>query len=427
MKKIFRKWDSISIKYKLFIITTGLLTALAMIIYIILSSLLPSYYHNYKRDILDNNLTSISQSSKKYELNQVIESLYYLCKTQNLKVNLYNVNGKIIFASNSANPMLNQNNRYPVGNISEDEYSVEKYIFIKNEEYPYKIEMTMPLQPIDEATNVIKNIMPYIMLVALIIGAIGAYIYSNTITKPLIEIIERERKIENNRKDFVATISHELKTPITIISGQLEGMIYNIGKYKDRDVYLKKSYESTQDLKNLVNEMIEVSKSESSSINLKITHTNLTYLVNQIINKQNYFIEEKNINIDLDIKDDIYIYCDKNQIEKAISNIINNAIKYSPYNENLIIKLNQRSTKNSIISNKTKTILEIENTGITIEPKYINEIFKPFYRIEKSRSRKTGGSGLGLYLTSQIFKSHGFNHSIKNKDNSVLFVLDIRQ
>jgi len=66
----------------------------------------------------------------------------------------------------------------------------------------------------------------------------------------------------------------------------------------------------------------------------------------------------------------------------------------------------------------------IENTGVTIDEKYLSEIFKPFFRIEKSRSRKTGGSGLGLYLVSQIFKSHGFNHSLKNKENSVIFIIE---
>ena len=97
---------------------------------------------------------------------------------------------------------------------------------------PYTLDIIMPLQPIDEANQVIRRLMPFILIVALIIGAIGAYIYSKVITKPLIQIIESEREAENRRKDFVATISHELKTPITIISGQLEGMIYNMGNIK---------------------------------------------------------------------------------------------------------------------------------------------------------------------------------------------------
>ena len=128
--------------------------------------------------------------------------------------------------------------------------------------------------------------MPFIIVVAILIAVIGAYIYSKVITKPLIQIIESEREAENRRKDFVATISHELKTPITIISGQFEGMIYNIGKYKDRDTYLKKSYESTQELKDLVNEMIEVSKCEILETDLTLSKVNLSKLLEKTYFKE---------------------------------------------------------------------------------------------------------------------------------------------
>ena len=277
----------------------------------------------------------------------------------------------------------------------------------------------MTLQPVDEASDVISKLMPYIILIALLIGMIGAYIYSNVITKPLIEVIESEREAENRRKDFVATISHELKTPITIISGQLEGMIYNIGKYKDRDTYLQKSYDSVQELKDLVNEMMEVSKSEILITELKLTKVNFSELLNKLVHRQMFLIEEKYLNVDLQIQENISVKCDEEKVTRAINNIINNAIKYSPQGENIIVRLYKKTTKH-------KVCLEIENTGITIDKQYLNQIFEPFFRIEKSRSRKTGGSGLGLYIVSQIFKSHGFEHSIKSKDNSVVFIVELK-
>ena len=282
------------------------------------------------------------------------------------------------------------------------------------------------LQPIDEANKVIRKLMPFILMVALIIGAIGAYIYSKVITKPLIHIIESEREAENRRKDFVATISHELKTPITIISGQLEGMIYNIGKYKDRDTYLKKSYESTQELKDLVNEMIEVSKNEILQSDLALTNVNLSSLVERLTKRHQFLIDEKNMNVVLNIQDNIYIKCDETRIEKAINNIIINGIKYSPNGENLIVKLYKKNNKNTKKSNQYRAYLEIENTGVTIDKRYLEQIFNPFFRIEKSRSRKTGGSGLGLYLVNQILKSHGYYHSLKNKENSVVFTIEFK-
>lgn len=145
----------------------------------------------------------------------------------------------------------------------------------------------------------------------------------------------------------------------------------------------------------------------------------------KLVNRQAFLIEEKNIKTELNIDDDIFIECDEERMTKAINNIINNAIKYSPNNEKLIINLytkNNKSTKRNIIK---KIYVEIENTGTKIDDKYLKEIFKPFFRIEKSRSRKTGGSGLGLYLVNQILNNHGFVHKLSNKENSVVFTIII--
>ena len=322
--------------------------------------------------------------------------------------------------------MLSRYSTYILGKNKKNEYHVTIPIHTNDSMIPYTLDIIMPLQPIDEANQVIRRLMPFILIVALIIGAIGAYIYSKVITKPLIQIIESEREAENRRKDFVATISHELKTPITIISGQLEGMIYNIGKYKDRDTYLKKSYESTQELRDLVNEMIEVSKYEILESDLSLKQVNISNLIEKLIKKHQFLLEEKNMNVVFKIENDIYIKCDEPRIEKAINNIIINGIKYSPKDENLIVRLYKKNYKSNKKNNQYRAYLEIENTGITIEEKYLDEIFNPFFRIEKSRSRKTGGSGLGLYLVSKILKSHGYYYNLKNKENSVVFTIEFK-
>ncbi len=426
MKKIFNKWENLNIKYKLFSITTALLIALAIIIYFILNSLLPVYYKKYKIEELENSINRLTENSKYKDTEFLKEEISYIAKKNNFSVLIRDQNGRII--DGNSDFILKNYTRFILGNRPK-EY-IEQYqttVYLKTNDYYgfYRVDIVMPLQPIDEASDVIRKIMPYIMGIAILIGAIGAYIYSNVITKPLIEIIEKEREAESRRKDFVATISHELKTPITIISGQLEGMIYNIGKYKDRDAYLKKSYESTQELKELVNEMMEISKCEILEKDLYLKKINLSKLLYKLVNRQAFLIEEKNIKTELNIDDDIFIECDEERMTKAINNIINNAIKYSPNNEKLIINLytkNNKSTKRNIIK---KIYVEIENTGTKIDDKYLKEIFKPFFRIEKSRSRKTGGSGLGLYLVNQILNNHGFVHKLSNKENSVVFTIII--
>ena len=416
MKRVFNKWERLNLKYKLFTITSSLLVVLAVIIYLILYLLLPSYYHKYKISMLDNSLKAIAVSSNKYDTETLKEIIYYMAKDQNLAVVLKNQNGDIIYGNNEV--ILLKFSKFIINRPKEEHRETIK-LKANDSKTPYTLEVVMTLQPVDEASDVISKLMPYIILIALLIGMIGAYIYSNVITKPLIEVIESEREAENRRKDFVATISHELKTPITIISGQLEGMIYNIGKYKDRDTYLQKSYDSVQELKDLVNEMMEVSKSEILITELKLTKVNFSELLNKLVHRQMFLIEEKYLNVDLQIQENISVNCDEEKITRAINNIINNAIKYSPQGENIIVRLYKKNTKH-------KVCLEIENTGITIDKEYLNQIFEPFFRIEKSRSRKTGGSGLGLYIVSQIFKSHGFEHSIKSKDNSVVFIVELK-
>ncbi len=376
---------------------------------------MPAYYHQYKIQLLQNSVNSIVEDSKYYDLDELEQRLYFLCKKQNVAMILTDERGYIIFGKNDQYITNRYDNNIPMSNQIK-EYVINATIRTKDSNTLYYLGVVMPLQPIDEANTVLRKIMPFIIISAFIIGTIGAYIYSKTITKPLIEIINKEREEEKKRKEFIATISHELKTPITIISGQLEGMIYNIGKYKDRETYLKKSYDCTQELRALVDEMMEISKSEILEKDLKLEVINLSDLLKDLVNRQNYLIEEKNLELNYKVEKNLIIKVDKEKIIKVINNLINNAIKYSPHGEKIIIKAFKSKASKTVV-------LEIENTGVTIEEKYLSEVFNPFFRVEKSRNRKTGGSGLGLYIVSQILKSHNLYYKMESKKNSVLFTI----
>ncbi|CEN22967.1 two-component sensor histidine kinase [[Clostridium] sordellii] len=410
MIKIREKWEYLPINRKIFVIITTLSIGLVLTVYLILYFLLPSYYQRYKIKSLDNRLSIISARSRTSNLHNLKESLSDLSQKENLGILLRDVSGKVEFGNRELMFLPYANS---VG-YSYKDFKKTMVIYTKDSISPYFLDISMPLQPIDEATTVILDLMPIILGVAIVLSIIASYVFSKWVTKPLINIIENERMQEAKRKEFIATISHELKTPITIISGQLEGMIYNIGKYKDRDTYLKKSYDSTQELKNLVEEMIQISKFEILEKKSEVTDINLTYLINRLIKRQIDLIEVKDIILEVKMDENITIRADEERIAKAINNIINNAIKYSPENANLNIKLYK----------KENPILEIENTGVSIDEKHKEKLFKPFYRVEKSRNRKTGGSGLGLYIVSQILREHGFKYNIKNGKNSVVFIIE---
>lgn len=410
MIKIREKWEYLPINRKIFVIITTLSIGLVLTVYLILYFLLPSYYQRYKIKSLDNRLSIISAKSRTSNLHNLKESLSDLSQKENLGILLRDISGKVEFGNRELMFLPYANS---VG-YSYKDFKKTMVIYTKDSISPYFLDISMPLQPIDEATTVILDLMPIILGVAIVLSIIASYVFSKWVTKPLINIIENERMQEAKRKEFIATISHELKTPITIISGQLEGMIYNIGKYKDRDTYLKKSYDSTQELKNLVEEMIQISKFEILEKKSEVTDINLTYLINRLIKRQIDLIEAKDIILEVKMDENITIRADEERIAKAINNIINNAIKYSPENANLNIKLYK----------KENPILEIENTGVSIDEKHKEKLFKPFYRVEKSRNRKTGGSGLGLYIVSQILREHGFKYNIKNGKNSVVFIIE---
>ena len=421
MRRIKNKWDDLAINRKIFVITTSLSLGLVITMYLILYFLLPAFYTSHKIKSLEENLAYLNKRAERSDLSGVINDLYDFSERTNTGIILRDMSGKIkytnkelsflTYTTNKQNDLSNRNygRRESIRN-----YKQSMILNLKNSETPYFLDVSMPLQPIDEAAKVILALMPITLSVAMTLSIICAYVFSERITKPLIDIIESERMQEAKRKEFVATISHELKTPITIISGQLEGMIYNIGKYKDRDTYLKKSYESTQELKTLVEEMIQVSKYEILERPSQTKEIDLLELINRLLKRQTYLIEEKEITVNVYGEENFTIEVDEERITKAISNIINNGIKYSPNNSELNIRL----------LNKDKKILEIQNTGTTIDQKLKDKIFKPFFRVEKSRNRKTGGSGLGLYIVSQVLKEYNFKYNIKNRKDSVVFTIE---
>ena len=155
MRRVFNKLENINIKYKLFLITTGLLVALAIIIYMILYFLLPTYYHQFKIDLLDKSVSTLCENSPRHNTNHLLERLYYMSKNQNLSIKLKNHNGKILYGKNEI--VLSRYSKYILGKTPDDEYHVTVPIYTNESITPYTLDIEMPLQPIDEANQVIRR------------------------------------------------------------------------------------------------------------------------------------------------------------------------------------------------------------------------------------------------------------------------------
>ena len=191
-------------------------------------------------------------------------------------------------------------------------------------------------------------------------------------------------------------------------------MIYGIGKYKDRDKYLREAQGVVENMKDLVKELLKLSERESDIMNINLEKMDIKELLEEILLDLNFLIEEKNLKVITDFKGEKNVLGDRKLLKKAFLNIVKNAIIYSPTGE--CIKVIQDGK-----------IIKIENTGVTIDEKELTEIFNPFYRVDKSRNKKTGGTGLGLYIVKTIFQKHdNIKYQVHSTDNSVIFTINFQ-
>ncbi|RHW65616.1 sensor histidine kinase, partial [Clostridium botulinum] len=434
-----------SIVYKLFLVTTLLLVISSICTYSIIYMLLPNYYHKYKKMTIENQLDSIVDNVPKLDINNIEEYLGQISFNNNANIVVTDEYGNVIYFTNVLQKGLvtipKKEDLSHFKNIEKTNtrsvYTSYRKIKFYNSEEKYNLYLTAPLQPVSEASKVLFLLIPYIGLVVILISVIGGLIYSKVISKPLISMnkvakemakldftkkctvkgedeigelsqslndlsnnlrismeelqraneqllddIAKERGIEKKRREFIATISHELKTPITILKGQIEGMLSNIGIYKDRDKYLKRNLEVLNDMEYMVKETLEISKLESQGFKPRKEQVSLSKIVEECIYNISFIAKRKNIFIDKNINEDLFVHGDSKLLKKVVNNIITNAINHSPESEKVYANLQEE---------KDEIVLKVENTGIYIEENELKEIFKPFYRIEKSRNRKSGG------------------------------------
>ena len=455
---------------------------MSSIIYLAFYFFLPTFYQNYKLDTLEEGITQLENEITGLSLNEARPYINNFSEKTNTEVIVVDKDEKVVYLPSYLNQLLESSESssaimqpiFPpfIGEPGiEDENDQVQITNIQLDlaDGTYKAILRTSLQPIDEVPSVIVDFLPYLLIVIVLLTFCAALIYSRITAKPLLELnriakkmakmdfsestkvngqdelgqlgtslnqlsinlqqhiaalkttnaqlqndIERERQIELARREFIAIISHELKSPITVVKGQLEAMLHNIGPFKDRDTYLKRSYDIAEHMEGLVLELLSISELEQPNYLFQRQTVPLHSLIKSEIQSQEYFILEKSLNMEADLNT-INIIADRSLLSKAIRNVIQNAIKYSP--EGGTVKISLKYENGVHIS--------VWNESPLISDEQIQRIFEPFYRIEQTRNRATGGSGLGLYITKKILDLHEFNYNFSNIGEGVCFELDI--
>lgn len=230
--------------------------------------------------------------------------------------------------------------------------------------------------------------------------------------KKLEEDIAHEKALEQAQLDFFSAVSHELKTPVTVIRGQLEGMLLGIGDYKNHGKYLARSLEITGTLENMVQEILTVSRLETDGRNLKKEMFDCVAVIREYLNNTEDLIVQKRLQLFCEMPANACICANRLLLEKVFSNLIGNAVKYSPEGAKIHIMVSIQ---------EHQFAFSVENTGTRILESCMPRLFGPFYRTDQSRSRKTGGSGLGLYIVQKILCLHESSCSVCNTKEGVRF------
>ncbi len=213
--------------------------------------------------------------------------------------------------------------------------------------------------------------------------------------------IETLKDRENYRKEFMGNVAHELKTPLFTVQGYILTLLD--GAMKDKTVrkkYLQRANKGVERLIYIVNDLDMITKLEVGDLLLYKEDFNIIELVQNVFDLLEMKAAKKNITLTFDIeyKDSIMVYADRERIQQVLSNLVENSIKYGKLDGTTEV-----SIENLI---KNKIIVRVTDNGEGIEREYLARVFERFFRVDKSGSRKVGGSGLGLSIVKHLVEAH---------------------
>ena len=361
--------------------------------------------------------------------------------------------------------------------VTTDEVNNISYMFLTGIlDNGYVLYIRMPISPIEESVKISNTVLLMIGGITLVVAGIIASFISRKFTNPILQLndiankmakldfskkyritdtedeinelgrsintmsdkleatikelqknnielekdIEEKSKIDEMRKQFISDVSHELKTPIALIQGYAEGLIENVNSDEEsRKFYAEVILDETNKMDKLVKQLLELMKLEYGKREFDNEKFNINELINEVLRKCSVMINEKNIKVYFENKEPIYVYADEFYMDQIITNYLTNAIKHAEEVE----KETKIEIKVEKVSNKIR--VSVFNTGENIPEEDLQRIWGRFYKLDSSRNRQDGGSGIGLALVKAIMNNYQNEYGVKNKKNGVEFYFDM--
>jgi histidine kinase len=211
------------------------------------------------------------------------------------------------------------------------------------------------------------------------------------------QMAEKLEKVESMRRQLIGDVSHELRTPLTAIKGSMEGLMD--GVLPENDETYMGIYREADRLQRLVNDLQELSRVEAGAYELDLHPVDLLVVISAVVKRLELQFKEKGVLLEVDVPDDLpSIQADEDRIGQVLLNLVGNALQFTPSGGSVVVSAAQRNKEIKI---------SVSDTGIGISPEDIENIFTRFYRVDKSRSRAGGGSGIGLTISKYLVEAHG--------------------
>ena len=328
--------------------------------------------------------------------------------------------------------------------------------------------MRSPLESIQESVMLSNRFLAIIGLLAMCLGIIGVWFFTNKLTTPIMELadisnkmadldfetkytsggeneigllganfnrmseklastiselktannqlqrdIERKEKMEVMRNEFLGNVSHELKTPIALIQGYAEGLKDEVNEdAASREFYCDVIIDESQKMNHMVRNLLTLNQMEFGTEEIEFTRVNLTEIIGGVLQSMEIVAQQKDARIIFDEKNIVYAWADEYKVEQVVRNYISNAFNHLD-GENII--------EVRIIPLDGKVRVSVFNTGKSIPEEDIPRIWEKFYKVDKAHTREYGGNGIGLSIVKAIMKSFQQQYGVNNYENGVEF------
>ncbi len=467
--------------FKTFLFTFSLMGAMILTVHVLISLWLPPFYVKEKEATLTQHqatLTSLVQSldeqafvstAKQYahqsNLNLVLQVGKQVYDFQSFQIIPFDSTGEDTIVMPSEGGLIadvEALREFPNDGFYPSEQTLMLRTSIQTSFHQTAtFYLSVDLQPVGEASGVVFKLLPYSIGASLLISLVASYFYARALTDPIRAICEQthrmkqmqanaycqvdsedeigelasninrlydtlgdtilslEQEIQNvsraetQKLDFLRSASHELKTPLTRLSIMLENMRLGIGRYKDRELYLQKCEDEVRRLSQMVQDILDTSRLQIGYQADRVEAIELRDWVLEVLKPYLLLANSKGIEVDVSLEASSVIWMDVTAISKALSNIISNAVNYTESGRTIRI-WTQRTT------------LTIENECTPLSEEELSQVFHAFYRPDFSRTRHSGGNGLGLYIVKGLLTTHQIPYSFTATETGMKFELTFK-